>query len=183
MSLARGFRPLALVVGGLIAGSQAIAQAPFPPGQVPPPPRFGPGPGFDRPGSDGPFARPRDRLPEGVHWGAAPRFLAGLHLSEDQDDKVFAIIYKAAPAIREQTKARRHAQEALAKLGMSTQFDEHDARELADRASKAESELTLLRLRTEHEIFLVLTPEQREQLQKRARERRPRGPEPTPPLP
>ncbi len=184
VSVMKMARLLTLLVAGSLAGSAAIAQIPPPPGLAPPAPGsipaapdFGRGPGPGGPGFPGrPFAPPGG-FPDGGPFGPPPPFLAGLHLSEDQDDKVFAIFYKAAPAIREQSKALRQARETLGKLGNSAQFDERRARELADAAAKAESELALLRARTEHEIYLLLTPQQREQLEK-AKDRPPQPPPP-----
>ncbi len=117
-----------------------------------------PGPEFDSPGGG---------------FGAPP-YLAGLHLSDDQQDKVFAILYAAAPAMREQSKALRKAHEALRDLNESLQYDENRVKGLADGAAQADSQLTVLRVRTEHEIFALLTPEQRKQLEEHRHEREPR---------
>jgi periplasmic protein CpxP/Spy len=119
--------------------------------------------------------------PPGVGFAAAPPFLAGLHLTDDQQDKVFAILYAAAPAMREQTKALRKAHEALRDLNESPQYDENRVKGLADSAAKADSELTVLRARTQHEIFALLTAEQRKQLEEHRHEMGPRdygGPPP-----
>ena len=113
--------------------------------------------------------------PPGVAFGAPPPFLAGLHLTDDQQDKVFAILYAAAPAMREQSKALRKAHEALRDLNESPQYDENRLKGLADSAAKADSELTVLRVRTEHEIFALLTAEQRKQLEERRHEMEPRN--------
>jgi periplasmic protein CpxP/Spy len=119
--------------------------------------------------------------PPGVGFGPAPHFLAGLHLTDDQQDKVFAILYAAAPAMHEQSKALRKAHEALRDLNESPQYDENRVKGLADSAAKADSELTVLRARTEHEIFALLTAEQRKQLEEHRHEMGPRdhgGPPP-----
>jgi protein CpxP len=119
--------------------------------------------------------------PPGLGFGAAPPFLAGLHLTDDQQDKVFAILYAAAPAMREQSKALRKAHEALRDLNESPQYDENRVKGLADSAAKADSELTVLRARTQHEIFALLTAEQRKQLEEHRHEMGPRdhgGPPP-----
>ena len=92
-------------------------------------------------------------------------FRSGLHLTDEQQDKVFAIVYAAEPAIHEQTKALRKAHEALHDLNEADQFDESKAKSLAEAAAKAESLLTVLRMRTEHQIFALLTPDQKKQLE------------------
>lgn len=112
--------------------------------------------------------------PPGFGFGASPPFLAGLHLTDDQQDKVFAILYAAAPAMRDRSKALRKAHEALRDLNQSPQYDENRVKELADSAAKADSELTVLRVRTEHEILALLTAEQRKQLEERRHEMGPR---------
>ncbi len=106
----------------------------------------------------------------GFGFGGPPPFLAGLKLTDEQQDKVFAIAYAAAPAMREQAKALRKAREALHDINQSPQYDENRVKGLADSAAKADSQLTVLRVRTEHEIYALLTPEQRKQLEERHRE-------------
>lgn len=117
----------------------------------------------------------------GEGWGGPPPFLAGLHLTEDQEDKVFAIVHAAAPALREQEKALHKAREALRDLSESAQYDESRVKGLADSAAKADSQLTVLRARAEHEILALLTPEQLKQLHEHRHERGPRDHEGPPP--
>ena len=117
----------------------------------------------------------------GEGWGGPPPFLAGLHLSEEQQDKVFAIVHAAAPALREQEKAARKAREALRDLNESPQFDEGRLKGLADTAAKADSQLMVLRARTEHQVLALLTSEQLKQLQEHRHERGPRDHDGPPP--
>ena len=141
------------------AGPDSHAFRGPPPG--PPGPRFGAFPG------------------EG--WGGPPPFLAGLHLTEEQEDKVFAIVHAAAPALREQEKALRKAREALRDLNESPQYDESRVKGLADTAAKADSQLIVLRARTEHQILALLTPEQLKRVQERRHVRGPRDHDGPPP--
>lgn len=104
-----------------------------------------------------------------------PPYLWGLRLSEDQDDKVFRILHAAAPEMRERAKAARKAREALRQLGQSAVYDEGKAASLAQALGSAESQLALLRSRTDHDIFSLLTPEQRAQVGDEARENQPHG--------
>jgi Spy/CpxP family protein refolding chaperone len=90
--------------------------------------------------------------------------LRGLALSEAQRDKVFAILHKQAPILREKAKAIRRAQEELRALPLSAQYDYTKAKSVADAGAQALGELTLLRADVEHQIYLVLTSEQRQQL-------------------
>jgi periplasmic protein CpxP/Spy len=102
-------------------------------------------------------------------------------LTEDQEDKVFAIVHAAAPALREQEKALRKAREALRDLNQSSQYDESRVKGLADTAAKADSQLIVLRARTEHEILALLTPEQLKQLREQRHEHGPRDHDGPPP--
>ena len=111
-----------------------------------------------------------------------PPFLAGLQLTDEQQDKVFNVLYAAAPALRDQGKALRIAREALMKAGTAAQFDEANVRLLANAAAKAESDITVLRARTEHQIYLLLTPAQRTQAEKLRQQHDARGPDGRPPV-
>jgi protein CpxP len=93
-----------------------------------------------------------------------PSDLMGVSLTEDQQDKVFAILHAAEPALREQEKAMRKARDGLRDLGRSAQFDAGSAATLAQALGKAESQLTLLRVRADHEVFSVLTAEQKTEI-------------------
>jgi Spy/CpxP family protein refolding chaperone len=138
-------------------------------------------PHFNCPGPDFHGFRGPPGPPPGEGWGGPPPFLMGLHLTEEQQDKVFAIVHAAAPAIREQEKAWRKAREALRDLNESPQFDESRLKGLADAAAKADSQLTVLRARTEHQVLALLTPEQLKQLQEHRHERGPRDHDGPPP--
>ncbi len=107
-----------------------------------------------------------------------PPYLMGLHLSDDQDDKVFGILHAAAPEMRERAKAAHKAREALREMGQSTQYDATKAASLAQALGTAETQLALLRARTDHEIYLLLTPDQRTRMAEAPREDRTHGAEP-----
>jgi Spy/CpxP family protein refolding chaperone len=92
--------------------------------------------------------------------GRPPPFLMDAMLSEEQQDKVFAIMHAAAPALRDQAKAARKARESLHDLIKSAQFSESAAASLAQAEGKAEGQLSLLRTRMEHDLYALLTPDQ-----------------------
>jgi periplasmic protein CpxP/Spy len=175
---ARAWRKI-LITGLVLAYPTAFASPPAGPadegrgaacGEMRPPPGPPPAPGM---GMGPPGGEPA--------WDAPPPFLAGLELSDAQQDKVFAILHAAAPAIREQAKALRRSHEALRDMATSLQYDEPHARALADESAKAESQLSLLRTRAGHEIYALLTPEQRAQISDRKGDRQPwRGGPPAP---
>lgn len=104
------------------------------------------------------FARPADEMPP------VP-MLRGLTLTESQRDKVFMIFHAQAPTLRENIKAARRAHEDLRQLALSAQFDQAKAISLADSCARLIGTLALLRAEGEHEIYALLTEEQRRQLQ------------------
>ena len=91
--------------------------------------------------------------------------LRGLTLTESQRDKVFTIFHAQAPTLRENIKAARRAHEDLQQLALSAQFDQAKAKSLADACARSIGMLALLRAEGEHEIYLLLTEEQQQQLQ------------------
>jgi len=101
--------------------------------------------------------------------GALPPFLKALHLSEVQQDKVFAIMHAQAPQAREQAKALRKAHHAMHELATSAKYDEAKAKAQADALGKALSDMALLHARTAHQVYEVLTPEQREAFERHGR--------------
>lgn len=91
----------------------------------------------------------------------------GLHLTEAQQDKLFAIRHAAAPQHRQQEKAVRRAHEALRALGDAAQFDEARASAASRELGQAIAAEALLQARVHAQVLAVLTPEQREQMRKR----------------
>lgn len=131
----------------------------------------------DRPAG---FAAPFEHTP-----GAD--FLHGIKLTEEQEDKVFAIVHAQQPLLREQMKAARKARHALQVMSLSAQYDDNKARALADAAARAMADTALLRTRSDQQIYALLTAEQRKQLEdlqekSRAHDSHRRGLE-QPPLP
>lgn len=100
----------------------------------------------------------------GTEGGKMPPYLHSLNLSEAQRDKVFEIMHGQAPAMRDKGKAVRNAEERLRKLVLSPEYSEPKARELANEAARAMSEMSLARAKAERLVYEVLTPEQRKQL-------------------
>jgi Spy/CpxP family protein refolding chaperone len=104
------------------------------------------------------------RPPEGFIGDLPPPYLMGLGLTDDQQDKIFAILHASAPAMREQSKAVHQARDALHDLGRAAQYDAGNAITLAQSLGKAESQLAVLQARADHDIYAVLTDEQRVRL-------------------
>lgn len=126
------------------------------------------------PGSMG-FQGPMDVLAD-----RPPPYLMGVNLTEEQQDKVFSILHAAAPEFREHMKAARKAHDALRDLGQSVTYDNGKAATLAQAAASAQSQVELLRTRVDHEIYMLLTPEQRARIAEKRRERDAHGEPPAP---
>ena len=113
---------------------------------------------------------------KGQHDGL--RFLRGLDLSEQQHDRIFEIVHRQAPAMRERTKALNRTRQELGALAMSAQYDEGRAKALSDGLASVTAEMALERVRTANAVWQMLTPEQRRQVEeRRARRLQPGGPQ------
>jgi Spy/CpxP family protein refolding chaperone len=117
---------------------------------------------FDHP-LDGPRAPRGFGGPDGEMPG--PPMLRGLALSAAQQDRVFVIVHAHAPLLREKANAARRAHDELRALTMSMEYDKARAKSLADAGARALGELALMRADGEHQIYVALTDEQREQLE------------------
>lgn len=123
---------------------------------------------------DGPDAGPGLEQLDG-HAGGPP-FLRGIELSEEQQDRVFAILHDQAPQRRGLHKAERKAVQSLRELARAPQLDEARASASAQALGRAIADQELLRLQTGARIKAVLTPAQRAQLDaSRGEERKGRG--------
>lgn len=101
--------------------------------------------------------------------------LRGIDLSEAQRDQIFNLRHALAPAMREQAKVAREAQQQLADLARADNFDANRARALAETKARAHAEMVRLRAENQHAVLQVLTPEQRQQWLERGRAGRPGG--------
>ena len=151
------------LAAGCLLGMISLAVAAAPPpggphgeGACGPEFRGPPGP----PGAFGGFGPPHF----GPDFHEGPPYLRDLALSEEQQDKVFAIVHAAAPQLREQEKTARKNRDALRDLGLSPDYDAAKAASLAQIQAAAESKLTLLHARMDHDIYGLLTADQRQRL-------------------
>jgi protein CpxP len=87
-----------------------------------------------------------------------------LHLTEAQQDKLFALEHAAAPQAREQDKAIRRAHDALRELGRAERFDEARAAAVTRDLGQAVAAEALAHARLHAQQLAILTPEQRAQL-------------------
>lgn len=113
--------------------------------------------------------------------------LRGLDLSDAQREQIRQIMDQHRPQMREQAKVMREHRQALRELTTAEVVDEARLQQLSAQHGQIMSERTARRVRMQHEILAVLTPEQREmareKLQKRGegfKQRQPQGAEPAP---
>lgn len=96
-----------------------------------------------------------------------PPYLRGLKLTEQQEDKIFAIVQAQASAQYQKSKALKAAHQGLQTLAQGGEISPASARSAADKLGQAFADVTFLRLQTDNQIRAVLTPEQRNLLSKR----------------
>jgi Spy/CpxP family protein refolding chaperone len=114
-----------------------------------------------RPGPPG-----ADRVHPGPGFGSPPPpWLRPVHLSEPQQDRVFAITHEAEPLLREQFKAVRASREALHRASLRPGSDATQLRSLADAVGRADAEFAVLTAQTDQKLLLVLTEDQQKLLQ------------------
>ncbi len=97
--------------------------------------------------------------------------LHGLKLSEEQRDKVFAVLHAQAPQLRANAKQRRSAVRELRTLVLAENYDETRAKALSESLSQAVAADAMIRSRSANEIYQALTAEQRQLVQKRLERR------------
>jgi periplasmic protein CpxP/Spy len=88
-------------------------------------------------------------------------FLAGIDLSEAQQNVLFKLMHDKAPAIFENEKIVRKTMQEIHQLAMSEHFDAAKVRSLADSHGKALAELTFLHTAVQAQVWAVLSEEQR----------------------
>jgi protein CpxP len=142
------------------------------------PPMDGPrGPhGFAPDGGPGPLGAPGRHDTDMFEELRPPPYLRDVKLSDEQSDKIFALLHAASPKFRDQLKAAHKAREALFELGDSSSFDEAKAQSLSQALGSSEGQVSLLHARLDHDIFMTLTPEQRSQIADRKRQEGPPHP-------
>jgi len=95
------------------------------------------------------------------HGGGALYFLHGIDLSETQRDKIFSIKHAQEALLYEQSKIVRNEHIELHKLASSDQYEDEKAKAITENLGKALARITFLRVQERHQIYALLTPEQR----------------------
>ena len=100
----------------------------------------------------------------GGHSGkmGMPHHFKALNLTQDQQDKIFTIMYEQAPEKYAQHKQQRETMEALRVLAQADKLDEAKAQQLSEQLGQLEKDKALSRIKTQAKINALLTPEQRQ---------------------
>ncbi len=114
------------------------------------------GPGMQMPPPPPPGMAGEMRLP----------FLHQIDLSQAQDDAVFNLMHAQAPELRRLRQQLQQARQALREMAFAPDYDEAAATKLTETIGTTESALARLRITAERQVYELLTPEQREQLQR-----------------
>lgn len=105
---------------------------------------------------------------DGRHGFSDEKFLqhklGKLNLSSEQQAQVKQIVEKQKPVFNEKRQAIRDSYKALASASSSDQYDEKNVQQLAAAQAKIQADLIVLRSNTWHEVYQVLTPEQKQKL-------------------
>ena len=89
---------------------------------------------------------------------------SGLDLSESQQDKIFSILNAQAQPLYEQEKIVRNAYIDLHKMATSEQYADGKAAAISESLAKAKAKIVLIHAQEEHQIYALLTDEQRKLL-------------------
>ena len=93
--------------------------------------------------------------------GGEFHFPSGIDLTESQRDQIFSIKHKQEALFYEQGKIVRKAHIELHKLVTSDQYDDDKAKAMTEKLGKAIGNIKFLQVQEKHQIYALLTPEQR----------------------
>lgn len=100
------------------------------------------------------------------HWGRA---LQSLELTEEQQTQIDALLAQA----REQKQQQRDAMRAQQETFMSNpEFDPQTAQQLQTQRQQQREANQLAQMELQHQVYQILTPEQRTELQEMKEQRR-----------
>ena len=106
---------------------------------------------------------PFGMLPGGPPLDMMPPFMRGVKLTDEQYDKMFALMHEQIPIVREKLKAASKAREELHRMAGADHFDADKARALAETNAQAMAQVMLKHAELDAKLRMLLTPEQRKQ--------------------
>jgi Spy/CpxP family protein refolding chaperone len=94
-----------------------------------------------------------------------PSFLRGINITKAQHDAIFTLLNAQAPRVREKEKDIHNALKSLHTLIISSQYNETEARSHTKSIGDDSAVMFLMRAQSEHQIYDLLTTDQRSQLE------------------
>lgn len=91
--------------------------------------------------------------------------LSQLDLTAQQHDQIKQIFDQQKPAREEKMHAMHESMMALRKATQAEPYDRNQVQEVANQQAKLQADLIVLRADTMHQVYAVLTPEQRKKLE------------------
>lgn len=138
---------------------------------------------YAQPGADSPADAPHCAH-HGMHkQHGMPPFFKDLNLTDDQKAQIRTRMQAEKSAMREQWKERHALMQEMHAVSHAESFDSNKADQLANQLASLEKQQILARAQKSHDIFMILTPEQREKMaaHRKAREDRLKDRAPPPP--
>lgn len=121
------------------------------------------------------FERPEGAPPPPRHGGFHPRLLEQLNLTDAQKTQTRELHDTARAASEQYFTALNNARTQLKSVVEAANFNEEQARQILAAKNAAETELEIIRLRTDSAIYNLLTVEQKAKLAEFEHQRPPRG--------
>ncbi len=103
----------------------------------------------------------------GKHGGMPIKMYKHLDLTKQQDQQIKEILEKARPNKAEHRANRQAHMQAMQQLIQSENLDENALNQLAEQTAEQVKQRFIKRVKTQHQIWQILTPEQRQKVIKR----------------
>ncbi len=100
----------------------------------------------------------------GKHGGMHARMYKNLDLTKQQDQQIKEILEKARPNKAEHRGNRQAHFQAKHQLIQSANLDEDKLNQLAEQTAEQVKQRFIKRVKTQHQIWQILTPEQRQKV-------------------
>ncbi|MEW6691782.1 MAG: Spy/CpxP family protein refolding chaperone [Pseudomonadota bacterium] len=116
---------------------------------------------------------------KGQHGHGLRHVLHGLDLNDAQRDQIRKIMQENRPRLRELAMKMRENRLAMRQLAAADNVDESRLQDLSAQTAQTMGEMAAQRVRMQHAILAVLTPEQREAARAKMQEHGARPPHPS----
>ena len=110
------------------------------------------------------------KMPPSPHMQMPPRpddvgfFLHDLNLTTDQTSKILMLLEKERDLMEEDREKARQVRRRIQEMALSDDFDKHRLEILIDQSSVIQKRYALTKAQFSHELFEVLTEQQRQAL-------------------